>query len=119
MSDFTQIISDNPIIIPPVQEKVYDKKWLSHFRINSQSPDKATIVAHLVPYNGSDALKEPVTQIVIDNVFSAIHDNNRSVEQRTLFIQAMEIILQAVKSEIDYINNPVIDDTNISSSTSE
>jgi len=111
MSEFTQIEADTPVVIPSVEEKVYDTQWLSHFRINS-TPEKATIIAHLVPYNGVDTLKEPIKQIVIDNVFASMQDPNRSVEHRTLFAQAMELILQAVKSEVVYLATPAPEPVN-------
>ena len=106
MSEFTQIDVDIPIVVPPVAEKVYNKKWISHFRMNSPSPDKATVVAHLIPYNGESVLSEPVEQVVIDNVFEAMQDPNRTEEQQLVLVQAMELILRAVKSEWSLKNTP-------------
>jgi hypothetical protein len=99
--EFTTIENTEPTIIPAVAEKVYDKLWLSHIRINS-TPEKATVIAHLVPYNGEIVLAEPVEDIVIDNIFEAMQDENRPVELRTMYAQVMELLLQTVKAEIAY-----------------
>lgn len=103
MEEFTKIEAENPVVVPAQEEKVYDKKWLSHIRINS-TPQKAIVVAHLNPYNGSDVLSEPSEDLVIDNIFEAMQDQERPEELRTLMAQTMEMILQTVKAEIAYQN---------------
>lgn len=101
MAEFTKLEVENPIVIPAKEEVVYDKQWISHIRINS-TPDKAQVIAHLVPYNGTDIIEEPKEMIVIDNIFQAMQDENRPVELRTLMVQAMEVILQTIKAEKAY-----------------
>jgi chorismate mutase len=99
--EFTKIENDNPIVIPAVEEKVFDKKWLSHIRINS-TPEKATVIAHLVPYNGESILTEQIEQIVIENIFAEMQNENKPAELRTLYTQVMELLLQTIKAEINY-----------------
>lgn len=96
--EFTQIENENPIVVPPVEEKVFDRQWLSHIRINS-TPEKAIVIAHLVPYNGTEVLAEPTESIVIDNIFEAMQDVKRPAELRTMYAQVMELLLQTVKAE--------------------
>lgn len=102
MSEFTQIIADDPVVIPAVVEKRYDKKWLSHIRINSPSPDSAIVIANLNPYNGEDVLPEPKQPVIINNIFEAMQDEARPVELRTLMAQTMELIIQTIKAEVEY-----------------
>jgi hypothetical protein len=99
--EFTQIENTEPTIIPAVAEKVYDKLWLSHIRINS-TPEKAIVIAHLSPYNGESILAEPEEHIKIENIFEAMQDENRPVELRTMYAQVMELLLQTVKAEKAY-----------------
>jgi hypothetical protein len=101
--EFTTIENAEPTIIPAVAEKVYDKLWLSHIRINS-TPEKATVVAHLVPYNGESILAEPVEDIVIDNIFSEMQNESKPAELRMMYAQLMELLLQTVKAEKAYQN---------------
>jgi hypothetical protein len=102
--EFTKISLDNPVVVPAVEEKVYDKLWLSHIRINS-SPTKATVVANLVPYNGESILAEPLEQIVIDNIFAEMVNEDKPAELRMLYAQVMELLLQTVKAEKEYQKN--------------
>ena len=102
--EFTTIENAEPTIIPAVAEKVYDKLWLSHIRINS-TPNKATVIAHLVPYNGESVLAEPIEDIVIDNIFAEIQNESKPAELRTMYAQVMELLLQTVKAEKEYQKN--------------
>jgi len=102
--EFTKISLDNPVVVPAVEEKVYDKLWLSHIRINS-SPTKATVVANLVPYNGESILAEPLEQIVIDDIFAEMVNEDKPAELRTMYAQVMELLLQTVKAEKEYQKN--------------
>ena len=102
--EFTQIQNENPVVIPPVEEKVYDRQWLSHIRINS-TPEKGMVIANLVPYNGESILAEPVEQIVIDNIFAEMQNPDKPAELRTLYAQVMELLLQTVKAEKAYNKN--------------
>jgi len=106
MSNFTEIITDSPITIPQIESKTFNQLWISHIRINS-TPEKAMVIAHMVPYNGSETLKEPIQQITIDNIFEAMQDANRPIELRTLMMQTMELILQTIKAEMAYQNSIV------------
>jgi hypothetical protein len=99
--EFTQIQIDNPVVIKAVEEKVYDKQWLSHIRINS-TPKKAMVIGHLVPYNGVDILAEPIEDIVIDNIFVEMVNESKPAELRTMYVQLMELLLQTVKAEKAY-----------------
>jgi hypothetical protein len=101
--EFTQIEKSEPTIIPAVAEKVYDKLWLSHITINS-TPEKATVIAHLVPYNGEEILSEPIEDIVIDNIFAEMQNPNKPAELRMMYAQVMELLLQTVKAEKAYQN---------------
>lgn len=102
MSEFTQIENENPVVIPPTAEKVYDKFWLSHIRINSTGVDNAQAIAHLAPYNGESILDEAGENIVIDNLFTAMVDENRPAALRTLLAQTMDLLLQTIKAEREY-----------------
>jgi len=110
---FTTLENDNPVVIPAVEEKVFDKQWLSHIRINS-TPEKATVVAHLVPFNGSEILTEPAEPIVVENIFEVMQDENRPEALRTLYAQVMELLLRAIKAEKEYqkVLNTPIEETN-------
>ncbi len=99
MSQFTQIESDQVIEVTP---GIYDKQWISRMRIDSPTKSKSKVRIDLVPYDGVNVLTEPVTRFTIDNLFEAMQDENRPVELRTLLIQAMELILQSVKAEINW-----------------
>jgi len=99
--EFTTLNNDNPVVIPAVEEKVYDKQWLSHIRINS-TPEKATVVAHLVPYNGESILAEPEEHIVIENIFAEMQNESKPAELRMMYAQVMELLLQTVKAEKAY-----------------
>jgi hypothetical protein len=107
--EFTTLNNDNPVVIPAVEEKVYDKQWLSHIRINS-TPEKATVVAHLVPYNGESILAEPDEAIKIENIFAEMQNPNKPVELRTMYAQVMELLLQTVKAEKAYAKAKAIAD---------
>jgi hypothetical protein len=102
MSEFTQIENDNPVITPAIDEKVFDKKWISHIRINSPTNTKAAVVAHLIPYNGSELLEGPIEQLFIPNIFEAMQDPNRPEELRTLMMHTMELILRTIKGETQW-----------------
>lgn len=102
--EFTTIENTEPTIIPAVEEKVYDKLWLSHIRINS-TPEKATVVAHLLPYNGESILAEPDESIVIENIFAEMQNESKPAELRTMYVQLMELLLQTVKAEKAYQKN--------------
>jgi hypothetical protein len=107
--EFTQIQIDNPVVIPAIEEKVYDKQWLSHIRINS-TPEKATVVAHLVPYNGESVLVEPDEAIKIENIFAEMQNESKPAELRMLYAQVMELLLQTVKAEKAYAKAKAIAD---------
>jgi hypothetical protein len=100
--EFTKITNDNPVVIPPTEEKVYDKQWVSQLVIRSKAGDKTSISAVLIPYNGTDTIEEPREQVMLEDVFGAMEDENRPVELRTLLAQTMELILQTVKAEKEY-----------------
>jgi hypothetical protein len=99
--EFTQIENNEPTIIPAVAEKVYDKLWLSHIRINS-TPEKAMVIAHLVPYNGESVLAEPIEDIVIENIFAEMQNPSKPAELRMMYAQVMELLLQTIKAEKEY-----------------
>ena len=101
MSDFTQLPIDEVVTIPAKEEKVFNKQWLKHIRINS-TPEKAMVVAHLVPYNGEEILDSPIEQIVVDNILQDIQNPDQPESLRTLKAQTMELILQTIKAEKEY-----------------
>jgi hypothetical protein len=107
--EFTTIENTEPQVIPAVEEKVYDKLWLSHIRINS-TPEKATVIAHLLPYNGESVLAEPIESIVIENIFAEMQNEDKPVELRTMYAQVMELLLQTVKAEKAYTKAKAIAD---------
>lgn len=98
--EFTQIQKEEPKIIPAQSEKVFDKLWVSHLRINS-TPEKAMVVAKLNSYNGEEILNDP-EPIVIENLWDAMADENIPESLRTKYSQLMELILQTVKEEREY-----------------
>jgi hypothetical protein len=96
---FTQIESDTVVTIPQIEAKTFDKKWLSHIRINS-TPQKASVIAHLLPYDGTETLKEPVENVFIENIFAEMQNEDKPIELRTLYAQTMELILQTIKAQM-------------------
>jgi hypothetical protein len=101
--EFTKITIDNPVVIPPTEEKVYDKQWVSQLVIRSKAGDKTSISAVLIPYKeGVGTIDEPREQVHLEDVFGAMVDENRPQELRTLLAQTMELILQTVKAEKEY-----------------
>ena len=98
-----EIINDNPIEVEATTASVYDKLYIKNFRINTDGEvGKGIVVANLVPFNGTDTLKEPVQSIVIKDIFEAMADENRPEELRTLLQNAMGVILQAIVAEKEY-----------------
>jgi len=96
------ITNDNPIEIPAKEAQVYDKLYIKNFRIVTKGVNDCLVAANLIPFNGVDTLEEPITSIVIDNVFEAMVDENRPAELRQLLQQAMGVILMAIIGEKDY-----------------
>jgi hypothetical protein len=88
--------------VPPVEAKVFNKKWLKHLRVNSESPTGETVlISHLIPYDGvGEVLAEPIEII-------AVHDLFGKLTKFPKIGQAMELIFQALgeyrayKKEID------------------
>ena len=104
------ITNDNPIEIPAKEAQVYDKLYIKNFRIVTKGVNDCLVAANLIPFNGVDTLEEPITSIVIDNVFEAMVDENRPEELRQLLQQAMGVILMAIVAEKDYQKNkPIVD----------
>jgi len=98
MSQFTQIGGEE-VIIPPTEQKVFNKKWIKHLRINSESPTSETIVvSHLIPYNGSgEVLPDPVEMVIINDLFGKLTKFPKMA-------QAMELILQSLVEYRAYRN---------------
>jgi len=115
--EFTTIKNNEPTVIPAVAEKVYDKLWLSHIRINS-TPEKAMVIANLVPYNGAEILSEPIEQIVIDNIFAEMQNESKPAELRMMYAQVMELLLQTVKAEKAY-QKSLLDEQNVEEDITE
>ena len=105
MSDFTQFINDAPIIIPPVEAKIYDKYWLRVLTINAPTTTgEATLYAQFRPCRDildsegnviGKELKEPevdgdIKVVQIDNLFNLAYSNQN-------FAMAMEMVFRALK----------------------
>jgi len=109
----TELIAKEPVEVPAQEAQVYDKLWIKNFRIISNEAGKAKVIANLVPYNGTDALMDARPEnVAIEDVFEAMTNSDRPVELKTLLGQAMEVILQAIKAEMDYqesLNAPIVE----------
>ena len=101
MSEFTQIGAEEEVIIPAREEKKYDKLYIKNIRFISRD-GKMSVAGNLIPFNGEDTLEEPITQVVIEDIFEAMSDGKRPKALRTLMAQTMELLLQTVKGELEY-----------------
>jgi hypothetical protein len=105
MTDFTQFINNTPIIIPPIEAKIYDKYWLRALSINAPTTTgEATLYAEFRPCRDllnsegnvvSKELKEPevdgdIKVVKIDNLFNLAYSNQN-------FAIAMESVFAALK----------------------
>jgi len=97
--EFTNIDLGKEIEIPAEEAKVFNRKFLSHIRINSTCVDgdnKSHVIVHAVPFNGIDTLEEPKEynelpglNMEIKNIFDDIQDPAQPEALRTLKAQVM------------------------------
>ena len=107
MSQFTQFELDTPIVIPSTTEKVFDKQWLSQFRVAGNSKGKTTLTAILVPYNGEETISSPSERVFIGDLFGMLTDETLPTEIKTGMAQAMDGVFQALKAYKTFKNaNP-------------
>ena len=99
---FTQIPLDSPVIVEPIPEKVFDKRWLSHIRINSDVKKGSKIIIHDIPFSGTETLPSPINQTVIENIFDDIQNPEQPESLRTLKATVMELIFQLYNAETQY-----------------
>jgi hypothetical protein len=99
---FTPIPMDEPVVIAPVPEKVFDKQWLSHIRINSTVESGSKIIIHAIPFNGTETLPEPLEQTVIENIFDDIQNPEQPEALRALKAQVMDGVFQLYIAEMTY-----------------
>jgi hypothetical protein len=84
---FEQLELNNPIIVPPVEEKIYNKAWITMLTICSESTDKASLYVKLIPCRdideyGNKELKQNITEtdvtvMNIDNIFELLQTNTQ------------------------------------------
>jgi hypothetical protein len=99
---FTTIPLEQPIVITPVPEKVFDRKWISHIRINSTPETGSKIIIHDIPFSGTETLPGPINQTVIENIFDDIQNTEQPEALRTLKATTMELIFQLFNAETAY-----------------
>jgi hypothetical protein len=115
--EFTQIPKEEVKVIPATEEKVFDKYWVSHLRINS-TPELTRVIAHLNSFNGEEILDDP-EQIVIRDLWADMADENIPAELRTKYAELMELILQTIKMQKEYEDSKVSEDDTINSDENE
>jgi hypothetical protein len=99
---FTQIPLDSPVIVAPIPEKIFDRRWISHIRINSTVETGSKIIIHTIPFSGTETLPEPIEQTVIENIFDDIRNPNQPEALRALKAQVMEGIFRLYVAEMEY-----------------
>ena len=99
---FTQIPLDSPVIVAPIPEKVFDRRWISHIRINSTVETGSKIIIHTIPFSGAETLPEPIEQTIIENIFADIQNPEQPEALRTLKATTMECIFQLYVAEMEY-----------------
>jgi len=99
---FTAIPLENQVVIPPIPEKVFAAKWISHLRINSTPETGSKVIVHTIPFNGETTLAGPIEQTVIENIFADMQDPNQPEALRMLKAQVMEGIFQLYNAETQY-----------------
>ena len=98
--EFTKIQGEE-VVVPAKDAKVYDKLFIKNLRIISDV-NGAKIIANLIPFNGEETLEEPITPLVIENIFADIQDENQPEDLRTLKAQVMEGVFQLTVAEMAY-----------------
>lgn len=102
---------DQPVVVPPSDERQFDAMWLTQVLVRTLSPTDQTggglVQIEYVPMNSSTGETLPVvSQISTDQLM-------RAVSEVPEVAQAMGAILLAVtplKAWIDVQNNPVVPD---------
>ena len=102
MSELTPIPAEETVTIPATEEEVYDRLYIKNLRFIANGSGGMKVIGNMVPYNGVKVLDEPITPIVIDDIFAAVMDEERPIELRTVLGQTVEGIIQSVVSEIAY-----------------
>jgi len=69
--EIPEITPDEPVVIKPVEEKVYDKLWLQRLIVEAPHPTKPiTVYMELVPNDGQgNILPSPLTHNTVPNAF--------------------------------------------------
>jgi hypothetical protein len=100
---FTQIEGEE-VVIPPVEAKVFNKKWLKHLRVNSESPTGETVlIAQLIPYDGvSGILEEPIEVVEVHNLFNKMQKFPKIAQAMELIFQSL-VDYRAYKKEVDSV----------------
>jgi hypothetical protein len=99
MSEFTQLVTSQEIITPPIPEKVYDRKWIDMLTLTSPAVNTIRLYCKMIPCRdnvetGDKELKpnlnqEDINVIQIENVWDIIGTNPK-------FAMAMELIFQSI-----------------------
>ncbi len=68
---YEQVDNPNPVTVPAVPEKVYDKLWITRIMVESPAPDQqANAVVVGIPWDGAGSiLAGPVMTKTIPNIF--------------------------------------------------
>ena len=101
MAEFTQFEKSEPIEMPAVEAKTFDKYWLSKLLVSAPSPRKETMVyAEFVPCrDAEDGIKELKPEITNDEKKTLRVDNLEEImESNPLFIAALEGVFKALKA---------------------
>ena len=71
MPEYPEITPETPVVKPAQDEKVYSKLWLSKLEVHGEEGplSPVSIRIDLVPSNGAEILKEPITSAIIPDAF--------------------------------------------------
>ena len=88
MSDqFVGFVPKEPLVIPPVPEKIFDRLWLQRMIVEAPNSSKpVTVYVEFVPYNGAETLPTPITNFTIEDIFAeAAIDQEVALVMNNLF----------------------------------
>ena len=109
MEQLPQLITDEPITVPAIAEKVYDRYWLRLLTITAPTPgEPARVYAEFRPSRNVDGIVEvkspevdgDIEVLTVDNLFGLEDPNCEPMitpETRQFAMQAMGMVLQTMK----------------------
>lgn len=96
-----QIPSDNPIIVPPAEQKEFPDVWISSIIVHAPDAQNGSITIEFKPYNFQNKEIFPETT---GSIWSG--DLWRAVQEVPEVAQAMGAIFAAVEPLRQWANNP-------------